>query len=85
MADDVRKGKSIRCVAGAHGVLPNQVYAACHEFSVAWQNRRAKVSKFAVLAALKTGQHIKAIAADAGLSRQRVLQIRDEAKEHGLL
>lgn len=84
----VANGETIIAAAARFKTSTCRVRMACHEFGITWtRSYKGAADPFAVLAKLKDAAFPTdaAVALACGLSRERVRQIKERAREFGLL
>lgn len=91
LAEDVRRGASVRAVAEKRGVSADLVRSACREHGVQPRSSRKigvnekPVHKLLqIIAGLLSGYTLEKIGRDAGITRQRVSQIKQRVVEAGI-
>lgn len=83
IAESVRSGDTIKQAADRYRVSLQTVRKACHEHGVEI-HRSNPVRSFAVLARILAGRDSKDIEAEFSITRQRVSQIKQMARQAGI-
>jgi transposase-like protein len=87
VAAAVRAGKGIEQTARHFGVSPTTVMACCKEFGVTPSHcpHRSAPTTLAIIAALQLGGRKSDVARQFNVSRQRIQQISNKAREAGIV